>query len=114
MPEAAQLEDTELDVSLSSRNIEVLSDFCFSLYKTHSLPQYKYATKHSNHLEQVDHHDAKDWTYRRSGNFRVIKFSCFKFSRKNIFVVLDTHENILTVNQFYVPRLSDLERDCAR
>ena len=24
--------------------------------------------------------------YRRSGNFRVIKFSCFKFSRKNIFV----------------------------
>ena len=32
-------------------------------------------------------------TYRRSGNFRVIKFSCFKFSRKNIFVVQDTHEN---------------------
>ena len=26
-------------------------------------------------------------TYRRSGNFRVIKFSCFKFFRKNIFVV---------------------------
>ena len=35
--------------------------------------------------------------YRRSGNFRVIKFSCFKFSRKNIFVVQDTHENFLTV-----------------
>ena len=36
-------------------------------------------------------------TYRRSGNFCVIKFSCFKFSCKNIFVVLDTHEDILTV-----------------
>ena len=35
--------------------------------------------------------------YRRSGNFCVIKFSCFKFSRKNIFVVQDTHENFLTV-----------------
>ena len=34
-------------------------------------------------------------TYRRSGNFRVIKFSCFKFSCKNIFVVQDTHEDIL-------------------
>ena len=44
--------------------------------------------------------------YCRSGNFRVIKFSCFKFSRKNIFVVQDTHENFLTV---YVPRFSDLE-----
>ena len=32
--------------------------------------------------------------YRSSGNFRVIKFSCFKFSRKNIFVALDTHENV--------------------
>ena len=49
--------------------------------------------------------------YRRSGNFRVIKFSCFKFSRKNIFVVQDTHENFLTV---YVPRFSDLERNYPR
>ena len=39
-------------------------------------------------------------TYRRSGNFRVIKFSCFKFSRKNIFVVQDTHENFLTGSTF--------------
>ena len=31
--------------------------------------------------------------YRRSGNFRVLKFSCFKFSLKNIFVVQDTYEN---------------------
>ena len=50
--------------------------------------------------------------YRRSGNFRVIKFSGFKFSRKNVFVVQDTHENFLTAF-FYVPRFSDLERDCA-
>ena len=49
--------------------------------------------------------------YRRSGNFRVIKFSCFKFSRKNIFVVQDTHENFLTV---YVLRFSDLEQNYAR
>ena len=35
--------------------------------------------------------------YRRSGNFRVIKFSCFKFLCKNFFVVQDTHENFLTV-----------------
>ena len=43
-------------------------------------------------------------TYRRSGNFRVIKFSCFKFSRKNIFVVQDTHENFLTVLRSQVQR----------
>ena len=50
-----------------------------------------------------------------SGNFRVTKFSCFKFSGKNIFVVWDTHENFLTVlNRFYVPRFGDLERDYAR
>ena len=53
--------------------------------------------------------------YRRSGNFRVRKFSCFKFSCKNIFVVWDTHENFLTVlNTFYVLRFGDLERDTAR
>ena len=31
-------------------------------------------------------------SYHRSGNFRVIKFSCFKFSCKSIFVVRTTHE----------------------
>ena len=35
--------------------------------------------------------------YRRSGNFCVIKFSSFKFSRKNIFMVQDSHENVLAV-----------------
>jgi len=40
--------------------------------------------------------------YHRSGNFRVIKFSCFKFSRKNIFVVQDTHENFLAVLRSHV------------
>ena len=34
--------------------------------------------------------------YRRSGNFCVIKFLCFKF-KKFFFVVLDTHKNFLTV-----------------
>ena len=38
--------------------------------------------------------------YRRSGNFRVIKFSCFKFSCKNIFVVQDTHENFFDGSTF--------------
>ena len=37
---------------------------------------------------------------RRSGNFRVIKFSCFEFSRKNIFVVQDTHEKFLDSSTF--------------
>ena len=41
--------------------------------------------------------DVTESLYRRSGNFRVIKFLCFKFSRKNIFVVQDTHENFLMV-----------------
>ena len=36
--------------------------------------------------------------YRRYGNFRVIKFSWFKFSCENIFVVWDTHDNFLTVS----------------
>ena len=50
--------------------------------------------------------------YRRSGNFHVVKFSYFLC--KNIFVVLDTHDNFLMVlNQYYVPRFSDLERDYA-
>ena len=35
--------------------------------------------------------------YCRSEKFRVIKFLCFKFSCKNIFVVPDTHENFSTV-----------------
>ena len=37
------------------------------------------------------------FVYCRSGNFRVIKFSCFKFPHKNIFMVQDTHEKFLTV-----------------
>ena len=37
---------------------------------------------------------------RRSGNFRVIKLSCFKFSRKNIFVVQDTYENFFDGSTF--------------
>ena len=53
--------------------------------------------------------------YCRSENFRVIKLSCFKFSYKNIFVVLDTHEKFFDgMNRFYVPRFSDLEQDCTR
>ena len=35
--------------------------------------------------------------YCRSGNFRVISFSFFKFSRKHIFVIQDTHENFWMV-----------------
>ena len=35
--------------------------------------------------------------YRRSGNFCVIKFSCFNILYRNIFVVSDTHEKVLTV-----------------
>ena len=34
--------------------------------------------------------------YRISGNFRVVKFSCFKFSCHNIFVDRVTHENFFT------------------
>ena len=34
--------------------------------------------------------------YRTSGNFRVVKFSCFKFSCHNIFVDRVTHENFFT------------------
>ena len=34
--------------------------------------------------------------YRISGNFRVVKFSCFKFSCHNIFVDQVTHEKIFT------------------
>ena len=35
-------------------------------------------------------------------NVRVIKLSCFKFSRKNIFVVEDTHENFSTVLRSHI------------
>ena len=55
--------------------------------------------------------------YRKSGNFRVIKFSCFKYSCKNIFVVRTTHENFLTVHWFwksdrFIPRFTDRKRTC--
>ena len=38
----------------------------------------------------------RNWKYRNSGNFRVRKFSCDKFSRESIFVVCGNHENIST------------------
>ena len=68
------LEDSNTSSSVSSSSAASdtpygveLTNFCFSLYKkTHSLPQCKCAAKHSNHLERVDHHDAKDWTYCHS------------------------------------------------
>ena len=40
--------------------------------------------------------------------FQVVKFSCFNFSFKNIFVVQNAHEQFLTVI-ICVPRFSDLE-----
>ena len=50
--------------------------------------------------------------YSKSGNFRVIKFLCFKFSLKKYFHDLGYPQKFLTVlNQFYVPRFSALERD---
>ena len=38
-------------------------------------------------MQLFSHGTGKPHSGRRSGNFRVIKFSCFKFSRRNIFVV---------------------------
>ena len=38
--------------------------------------------------------------HHRSGNFHVTKFSCFKFSCKNIFVVGTTHKIFFTVCRF--------------
>ena len=60
------------------------------------------------------HQLTQPYTYRRSGNFRVTKFSFFKFSRKNTFMVWDTHEKFLTtLNQFCIPWFSYLEWDYA-
>ena len=56
--------------------------------------------------------------YRRSGNVRVIKFSCFKFKNmknKKYFRGPGYLRKFFDgINRFYVPRFSDLERDCAR
>ena len=59
VPEAAQLEDTELNVLLSSRNLSSIRFFLLIIQNSRLVP----AAKHSNHLEQVDHHEAKDWMY---------------------------------------------------
>ena len=58
------------------------------------------------------HQLTQPYTYRRSRNFRVTKFSFFKFSCKNTFMVWDTHEKFLTtLNQFCIPWFSYLEWD---
>ena len=44
----------------------------------------------------LQHNEIRWEQYRISGNFRVVKFSCFIMSCHNIFVDWVTHENFFT------------------
>lgn len=80
VPEATELKDTELNVSLSSKTPSI-QDFCFSLCKTHILSQCKCASKYSNHLD----HNAKDstcvllrqqhWAHKTITNYYRLEFA---------------------------------------